>query len=100
MAVAAAAPRAPAAIGDPAVVRCWRVPGAGGGRPAAGACLGVVLAAAVPRAPAAIGDPAVVRCWRVPGAGGGRPAAGARLGVVLASAGNAARRRRVHGSRR
>ncbi|CAN7753780.1 hypothetical protein LJR269_006715 [Duganella sp. LjRoot269] len=29
---------------DPAVIRCWRVPGAVGGRPAAGSCLGVVLA--------------------------------------------------------
>jgi hypothetical protein len=37
---------APAAIGDLAVIGCWRVPGADGGRPAAGGCLGVVLASA------------------------------------------------------
>ncbi|CAN7749557.1 hypothetical protein LJR269_006580 [Duganella sp. LjRoot269] len=38
------AARAPAAIGDLVVIRCWRWPGAGGGRPAAGVCPGVVLA--------------------------------------------------------
>jgi hypothetical protein len=46
LAVASAALRAPVAIGDLTVTRRWRVPGAGGGRPAAGACLGVVLASA------------------------------------------------------
>jgi hypothetical protein len=44
MAVAIAALRAPAANWDLAVIRCWRWPGAGGGRPAAGVCPGVVLA--------------------------------------------------------
>jgi hypothetical protein len=44
MAVAIAVLRAPAAIGDLAVIRCWRWRGAGGGRPAAGVCPGVVLA--------------------------------------------------------
>jgi hypothetical protein len=44
MAVASAAARAPAAIADSAVIRCWSGLGAVGGRPAAGACLGVVLA--------------------------------------------------------
>jgi hypothetical protein len=46
MAVAIAVLRAPVAIADLAVTRCWRGPGAGGGRPAAGARLGVVLASA------------------------------------------------------
>ncbi|CAN7751948.1 hypothetical protein [Duganella sp. LjRoot269] len=30
--------------GDPAVIRCWLWRGAGGGRPAAGVCPGMVLA--------------------------------------------------------
>ncbi|CAN7752461.1 hypothetical protein [Duganella sp. LjRoot269] len=46
MAVAGAALRAPAANGNLVVIRCWRGRGAGGGRPAAGARLGVVLASA------------------------------------------------------
>ncbi|CAN7752527.1 hypothetical protein LJR269_006673 [Duganella sp. LjRoot269] len=46
MAVASAALRAPVAIADLAVTRCWRGRGAGGGRPAAGARLGVVLVSA------------------------------------------------------
>ncbi|CAN7751913.1 hypothetical protein LJR269_006653 [Duganella sp. LjRoot269] len=70
MAVASAAPRAPAAIGDLAVIRCWRGPGAGGGRPAAGACLGEV--------PASGGTAA--RRRRVHG-GRGRPGAAAGGGA-------------------
>ncbi|CAN7751814.1 hypothetical protein LJR269_006650 [Duganella sp. LjRoot269] len=46
MVVASAALRAPAAIGDLAVIRGRGERGAGGGRPAAGVCLGVVLASA------------------------------------------------------
>ncbi|CAN7753064.1 hypothetical protein LJR269_006690 [Duganella sp. LjRoot269] len=46
MAVASAALCASVAIGDLAVIRCWRGRSAGGGRPEAGARLGVVLASA------------------------------------------------------
>jgi hypothetical protein len=67
MAVAIAALRAPVAIEDPAVIRCWRWRGADGGLPAAGACLGVVLASA--------GAAARLRCVRCnrrrPGAAAG-----------------------------
>ncbi|CAN7751880.1 hypothetical protein LJR269_006652 [Duganella sp. LjRoot269] len=70
MAVASAALRAPVAIADLAVIRCWRWRGAGGGRPAAVMCPGVV--------PASAGTAA--RRRRVHG-GHGRPGAAAGGGA-------------------
>ncbi|CAN7750881.1 hypothetical protein [Duganella sp. LjRoot269] len=96
MAVASAALRAPAAIGDLAVIRCWRWRGAGGGRPAAGVCPGVVLASVGTAARRRRGHGGRRRpgaaaeggAGRAVGAGG--PAAGVCPGVVLASVGTAA----------
>jgi hypothetical protein len=69
--VMAAPRRAPAAIGYLAVIRCWGGRGAGGGQPAAGVCLGVLLATSVGTA---------ARRWHVHG-GRIRPDAAAEGGA-------------------